>query len=132
MKGARAHACSISARPASLLQGHVAGDQVRPEPAAGQVFLVEILRWSPIRETNFEAAALRHDLMLDDADGCHGCMIPRAAAMRKLSIRYLQLFREGIILIRKSWSDTSLAYPPTAANVGFFLRMRFQSPCGQR
>ena len=66
MKGARAHACSISARPASLLQGHVAGDQVRPEPAAGQVFPVEILRWSPVREADLEAAALRYGLMLDE------------------------------------------------------------------
>ena len=109
-----------SSKGLGLLQSHFAGDHVRPQPAAGQVFPIEILRRPAVRETDLEAAALRHGLMLDDADVCHGPMIPRAAAMRKLSIRYLQLFREGIILIRKSWSDTSLAYPPTAANVGFF------------
>ena len=52
------------------LQGHVAGNQVRPEPAAGQVFPVEILR-PAVRIPDPEAPAFRNDLVAADVHSDH-------------------------------------------------------------
>jgi hypothetical protein len=48
-------------------QGCLAVDQVRPEPAAGQIIPIEILRPPASGKADLEAAALRDDFVLDQA-----------------------------------------------------------------
>jgi hypothetical protein len=48
-------------------QGCLAVDQVRPEPAAGQIIPIEILRLPASGKADLEAAALRDDFVLDQA-----------------------------------------------------------------
>jgi hypothetical protein len=48
-----------------LFQGLFAVDLLRPEAAARDVIPIEVLRRRAIREPDFERAALRHDLVLD-------------------------------------------------------------------
>jgi hypothetical protein len=48
-----------------LFQGLFAVDLLRPEAADRDVIPIEVLRRRAIREPDFERAALRHDLVLD-------------------------------------------------------------------
>jgi hypothetical protein len=44
--------------------------------SAGNVIPIEIFGRRPVRKPDFERAALRHDLVLDQPDGPHAVMIP--------------------------------------------------------
>jgi hypothetical protein len=70
------HIALGSSESLGLLRGRVAGDQVRPQPAAWQVVKVKIDALAVIVEADLGAAALRDDLVPDQPDICYAPMIP--------------------------------------------------------
>src|SRR6516162_2600230 len=55
-----------------VLPGDRLLDQPRSQPAARQVFKIEVSGWSTVRETDLVGAAIWNDLVLDELDP-HPC-----------------------------------------------------------
>jgi hypothetical protein len=57
-----------SGNGSSLVKGFLVGQQVRPQPPAGQIVPVVVPRRPAIREADFVASTLRYGFVLDDLD----------------------------------------------------------------